>query len=145
MFEDDFWHSPISGVLTRQNHQNIQDGRRMEERRRRGHRLRPRPARSSLSYFESVDELDDDGLPVDTEVRREQEEREMMERLAKQVGTEVGYLYFVGGYVDGLEEWREDYLRSNHELIWRDPMPDWEDVPPQELPEMEMEMEIDYE
>jgi hypothetical protein len=112
----DFWNSPISGLMTRQNHVLMRECQRMSERRARGNTPRPRPPRSSLSLCESA------GEPGNAEVMRAEEEareRERWERKARKVGAEVGYLYF-SGTTDGLEEWRDEYLRSNHNLIWRD-------------------------
>ena len=43
---------------------------------------------------------------------------EKLERMARKVGEEVGYLYFIGK-VDGLFHWRDDYLRSDRQLVYR--------------------------
>jgi len=119
-FDADFWDSPISGLITRQSHNSLKELQRMAERRARGNTPRARPPRSSLSYCESVGELDVDGEAAEMiRTAEEAEERERWERKARRVGAEVGYLYFVGT-VDGLEDWREEYLRSDHGLIWRD-------------------------
>ncbi|KAF2686843.1 hypothetical protein K458DRAFT_429780 [Lentithecium fluviatile CBS 122367] len=119
-FEADFWDSPISGLITRQNHVSTKEYQRMSERRARGNTPRPRPPRSSLSYCESAGQLEV-GEHVEQEIRaaEEAQEREKLEKRARKVGAEVGYLYF-SGTVDGLDDWREKYLRSNHGLIWRD-------------------------
>lgn len=53
------------------------------------------------------------------------EEQEDLEREARKVGGEVGYLYFVGA-VDGMIEWREEYLMSAGDLVYRKPVSDSE-------------------
>jgi hypothetical protein len=119
-FDADFWDSPISGLITRQSHNSLKELQRMADRRARGNIPRPRPPRSLLSYCESAGELGEDGEAVeDIKAAEEAQEREWWERKARQVGTEVGYLYF-SGTVDGLEDWRKEYLRSDHSLIWWD-------------------------
>jgi hypothetical protein len=47
------------------------------------------------------------------------EKMERLERKARRIREEVGYLYFVGDGFDGLFEWREDFLRSDRQLIYR--------------------------
>lgn len=49
---------------------------------------------------------------------QEEEAAEEFERATRKVGTEIGYLYMIGS-IDGLFEWREDYLRSARNLIYR--------------------------
>lgn len=119
-FDADFWDSPISGLITRQSHNSMKEYQRMAERRARGNTPRPRPPRSSLSYCESAGEVEFQGGAAEKlRAAEEEQERERWERKARQVGAEVGYLYF-SGTVDGLADWREDFLRSDHSLIWRD-------------------------
>jgi hypothetical protein len=119
-FHADFWDSPISGLITRQHHVLEKEYQRMSERRARGNTPRPRPPRSSLSFCESTGEpgINDD-VTGEIKAQEEAQERERWERKARKIGAEVSYLYF-SGTVDGLEDWREEYLRSNHSLIWRD-------------------------
>jgi hypothetical protein len=52
------------------------------------------------------------------EEMREREKKEYLERERRKVGGEVGYLYFVGA-VDGLMEWREEFLISDRQLVYR--------------------------
>ena len=125
-FDADFWDSPISGLITRRSHKKLKEYQRMEERRARGNKPRPRPPRSSLSHCESVGQVDVDGEAAEQlRTAEEAAERERWERKARRVGAEVGYLYFLGT-VNGLDDWREEYLRSDHSLIWRNEQ-QWED------------------
>lgn len=118
--EQVFWDSPISGVILRQNYQSVQESQRMAERRARGHMPRPKLPRSSLSYSESSAEVEVDESMLER-MRREEEEEELQREIRK-VGGQVGYLYFVGS-VDGLKAWREDYLRSDRQLVHRRAIP----------------------
>jgi hypothetical protein len=120
-FEADFWDSPISAHLSLQYHQQVKDNERMIARRARGNTPRPKPPRSCLSYSERSDELDVDDNRL--EYIWKMEELEVLERKARKIGEEVGYLYFVGE-VDGLLEWREDYLRSDRQLVYRKEAPE---------------------
>jgi hypothetical protein len=88
----------------------------MAERRARGNAPRPRPPRSSLSYSEHTDEVKLDEKLLEEMLKRE--EMEIFERQTRKVGEEVGYLYFVGG-IDGLRIWREDFMRSDRQLVFR--------------------------
>ncbi|KAF2250768.1 hypothetical protein BU26DRAFT_383317, partial [Trematosphaeria pertusa] len=118
-FPADFWASPVSNVIARRTHRYLQDEKRKIERRARGNKLRQRPPRSSLSHCESAEALrSDEDLEEKIKLREEAEEQERLERKARKVGAEVGYLYFVGE-IDGLDQWKEDYLRSNHNLVSR--------------------------
>lgn len=120
-FEPEFWDAPISAYISRQAHQHVKDEQRMAARRARGNTARPRPPRSSLSYSAHTDEVE-----VDKETLEEMEKREEMEkleRMARKVGEEVGYLYFIGE-VDGLFHWRDDYLRSDRQLVYRKVVPE---------------------
>ncbi|KAH7385950.1 hypothetical protein BKA66DRAFT_415529 [Pyrenochaeta sp. MPI-SDFR-AT-0127] len=114
--DPDFWDLPISGLVSLQNFQHNQNNQRLAARRARGNAPRPRPPRSSLSFSETPDEVIVDQNWI--EKMREEEEREGLEKETRKVGREVGYLYFVGA-IDGMEEWREDYLRSNRQLVTR--------------------------
>jgi hypothetical protein len=116
-FDPKFWDSPVSGVTIQDNYRHALEERRMAERRARGNTPRPRPPRSSLSYCESAE-----AIVVDKKLEeaiRLREEADEIEREARKVGEEVGYLYFVGA-LDGLEEWRDDVLKSKPHLVWRD-------------------------
>jgi hypothetical protein len=115
-FEPEFWGSPISGLTSRQHYQSILDSQRMAARRARGNAPRPKPPCSSLSYSEHREETAIDEKTL--EEMREREEKEYLERETRKVGGEVGYLYFVGA-VDGLMEWREEYLISDRQLVYR--------------------------
>jgi hypothetical protein len=88
----------------------------MTERQARGNILRPKPPRTSLSYSERSDDIETDETLL--EQMWKTEELESQERQARKIGEEVGYLFFVGD-IDGLDEWREDYLRSDRQLVYR--------------------------
>jgi hypothetical protein len=122
-FEPDFWDSPISAPLSRQFYQQSKENEQAAARRARGNTSRPKPPRSSLSSSERPDEFDIDDSQLQQLWRME--ELEIQERQAKKVGEEVGYLYFVGE-LDGLLEWREDYLRSARHIIYRKDTPELE-------------------
>ncbi|KAF1849438.1 uncharacterized protein K460DRAFT_90967 [Cucurbitaria berberidis CBS 394.84] len=115
-FEPDFWDSPICGLTSRRDFQHVLENQRMAARRARGNIPRPKLPRSSLSHTELSEQLhvDEDWI----EAMREKEELEELEREARKVGEEVGYLYFVGT-IDGMEEWKEDYLQSDRQLVVR--------------------------
>ncbi|KAF1918408.1 hypothetical protein BDU57DRAFT_515157 [Ampelomyces quisqualis] len=115
-FEQDFWDAPISASLTHQYHQTAREEKRMAARRARGNAPPPKPPRSSLSRSERSDEIEMDEQELDMMWRLE--ELKSLERQATKVGEEVGYLYFVGE-IDGLSEWKEDFLRSDRQLIYR--------------------------
>jgi hypothetical protein len=115
-FDPEFWDEPVSAPLSRKVYQEARDYQRMAERRARGNAPRPRPPRSSLSHSEHTDEVRLDEKLLEEMLKRE--EIEILERQARKVGEEVGYLYFVGG-VDGLCIWREDFLRSYRQLVFR--------------------------
>ncbi|KAF1962053.1 hypothetical protein CC80DRAFT_499490 [Byssothecium circinans] len=120
-FGPDFWEDPISGIVTRQNHRNIQEDQRMAERRARGNKPRPRPARSSLSSCENADEIGSDEEVDELQQAREEEEKQFAR--VEQAAKEVGWLYFVW---DGLEwDWGNDevYFASNLALVWRKEQP----------------------
>ncbi|CAO2651919.1 Nn.00g002020.m01.CDS01 [Neocucurbitaria sp. VM-36] len=119
-FEPNFWESPISGLISLRTFQQIQETQRMAARRARGNAPRPKPPRSSLSHSELSEELQVDKDWV--EIMKEKDDREELERQARKVGEEVGYLYFVGA-IDDMEEWKEDYLRSDRQLVIRKPVP----------------------
>lgn len=111
-FPDHFWQEPISGIVTRKNHQQLRATSRMSQRRARGNTPRSRPARSSLSFQESAD-----NVYTEEDIQAE-EQKEMMRRKARKVGATVGYLYF-NGKPNMLDDWKEDFLRSNHTLVTR--------------------------
>jgi hypothetical protein len=48
----------------------------------------------------------------------ESEEFDRVQREVRKVGEEVGYLYFVGK-IDGFREWREEFLRSDRQIVYR--------------------------
>ena len=121
--EPDFWDSPISGLLSFRTFQQIQDNQRMAARRARGNTLRPKPPRSSLSHSRLSEDLQVDENWA--EILRGKEELEKLEKEASKVGEEVGYLYFVG-LMDGMELWKEDYLRSDKQLVIRTLVPNSE-------------------
>jgi hypothetical protein len=123
---NEFWDHPISGYFSRLAHQNNRDQIRSAERRARGNTTRPRPPRSSLSYSETTDDVEVE--PGFEETLKEKEEREEWERQVRRVAAEVGYLYFVGGGINGLELWEEDFDRSAQHLITRTETPDAEAV-----------------
>ncbi|KAF2126998.1 hypothetical protein P153DRAFT_296581 [Dothidotthia symphoricarpi CBS 119687] len=118
-FQPGFWESPVSGVHVRLHYQVARENQRKAERRARGNMSRPRPPCSPLLYSETVGEIEIDEEMVQT--IKEKEYREEMERQARRAAGEVGYLYFNGG-IDGLEEWEDDVLRSNRDLVSRKPM-----------------------
>lgn len=119
-----FWDWPISGFYSRQNHQHIKERDRIAERRARGNKARPRPPRSALSYSETSEELQVE--PNFVETLKQREEGEELERQARKVAGQVGYLYFVGGGVNALELWSEDVERSDKDLVVRMAVPDSE-------------------
>ena len=53
------------------------------------------------------------------EMRRKEDEAEFG-RLMRRVSKEVGYLYLIGS-MERMEEWNNDYLESDRQLVWRDP------------------------
>ncbi|KAJ4305672.1 hypothetical protein N0V90_001203 [Kalmusia sp. IMI 367209] len=109
---ENFWNEPISDIMTRRNYRQIQDYNRMSERRARGNTPRPLPPRSSLSIYESAEDVE-----VDQDVQAK-DEKERMQSKARKIGATVGYLYFVGKS-NMLEDWKEDFLRSDHTLVNR--------------------------
>lgn len=111
-----FWESPISGYISLRNHQQIQEAQRMAERKARGNTTRPRPPPSSLSYSESLEGWDVDAGWIETQCQEEEQAR--VERAVRKIGEEVGYLYFVGA-IDGMDMWKDDFMRSNRNLIVR--------------------------
>ncbi|KAL6711408.1 hypothetical protein ACN47E_004342 [Coniothyrium glycines] len=115
-FDAEFFSSPIPGLLSLRNHQNVRESQRMAERRARGNGLRPKPPRSSLSYSQSSEDIVMDRVCFETFAKKVEEEE--LERETRRVAREVGYLYFVGD-VDGLTEWREEYSASNQHLVIR--------------------------
>jgi hypothetical protein len=115
-FQPNFWDEPISASLSRQYYKQTKDNERMAERQARGNTPRPKPPRSSLSYSERSDDIETDKTLL--EEMWKTEELESRERQARKIGEEVGYLFFIGE-VDGLNEWREDYLRSDRQLVYR--------------------------
>ncbi len=121
---NDFWDQPLSGYFSRLTYENNRDQFRSAERRARGNMTRPRPPRSSLSYSETTDDVQVD--PGFVETLKQKEEREERERQIRKVAGEVGYLYFVGGGINGLEKWEEDVARSAQHLIVRTEVPDSE-------------------
>ncbi|EOA90503.1 hypothetical protein ACJQWK_07437 [Exserohilum turcicum] len=112
-----FWDWPIPGFFSWRNHRSIKEQGRMAERRARGNTTRPRPPRSSLSYSETPEQVQ--VAPDFIETLAQREEREELERQTSKVAREVGYLYFVGGGINGLESWRDDFERSDKDLIVR--------------------------
>lgn len=127
-FDPDFWDTPISCYASRQNYRYLKDEERMQARRARGGQARPRPPRSSLSYSAHTDEVEIDEETLEQMERRE--EMEQLERMAKKVGEEVGYLYFVGD-TDGSFLWRNEYLRSDRQLVYRKEAPETQAEEPQ--------------
>lgn len=115
-FEPEFWDAPISAYISHQNYQHVIAEQRMAQRRARGNTARPRLPRSSLSYTALTEELDVDDETLEDMRRRE--EHEILVRQARKVGEEVGYLYFIGD-INGMLYWRDDYLRSDRQLVWR--------------------------
>lgn len=110
-----FWDSPLSLLLSRQTYQYARDQARMEERYARGNKSRPKPPPSPLSSSQSVEDLHVDQDFAET--LYETEEKERLERQAKKVAKEVGYLYFVGGSIDGMMEWKEDIDQGSKVLV----------------------------
>jgi hypothetical protein len=115
-FKPNFWDDPISASLSLYFYQQSKDNQRIVERQARGDTLRPKPPRSSLSYSERSDDIETDESVL--EQMWKTEELEIQERQARKIGEEIGYLYLVGK-VDGLDEWRRDFLRSDHQLVYR--------------------------
>ncbi|KAF2822092.1 hypothetical protein CC86DRAFT_458611 [Ophiobolus disseminans] len=120
-FEPEFWDAPISAYVSRRNYRHSKDEQRMAARRARGNTTRPRPPRSSLSYSAHTDEVEINDETLEEMEKREESEK--LERMARKVGEEVGYLYFIGD-VDGLLHWREDYLRSDRQLVYKKAVPE---------------------
>jgi hypothetical protein len=122
---EEYWQRPIGGVLSWWQHQLNEEDKRKEERKARGNRSRPKPPRSSLSMSETADDVPLD--PGTLEILLQKEEREAVERALERatgrVAAEVGYLYFVGGGIDHLEEWKEDYEISDGTLVLRNETP----------------------
>ncbi|KAI8943156.1 hypothetical protein NX059_001185 [Plenodomus lindquistii] len=119
----EFWDVPISGYVSLRNYQQIQENQRMIQRKARGNTPRSRPPRSSLSYSESSEGWEVDQNIIETFCQ--EENRARMARAARKVAEEVGYLYFVG-QIDGVEEWRDDFMRSDKSLIIRARIPNSE-------------------
>jgi hypothetical protein len=115
-FRPEYWDAPISAALSRHAYRKAQRDDREDKRKERGYTKCPRPPRSSLSQVERSEEIQLDQALLDQ--MRQTEERERLERRIKRVGEEVGYLYFVGE-VDGLEEWSDDYAKSDRHLVTR--------------------------
>jgi hypothetical protein len=115
-FEPDFWDSPISAHLSLQNYQHTKDSERLAARRARGGTPRPKPPRSSLSHSMHIDELEVNESLLQRLSHIEESDR--LHRLVEKVGVEVGYLYIVGA-PDGLLKWRDDFLKSDRELVYR--------------------------
>lgn len=116
-FPAHFWEKPISGSDCRRIYLERKDNERYAAYRARGSTLRPIPPRSSLSHCELSEdiEFDEDEL----EQMRMTARAEALERKAWKVGEQVGYLYFVGDDFDGLFDWRDDFLRSDRQMIYR--------------------------
>jgi hypothetical protein len=57
--------------------------------------------------------------PEFIETLKQREEREELERQTRKVAEQVGYLYFVGGGINGLDVWQEDVERSDKDLVVR--------------------------
>jgi hypothetical protein len=117
-FNPDFWDNPLPEFVCRRNYMNTAEHRRALARRARGNQLRPKPPRSSLSLSEVVEEVQMDENQLE-EMRRTEEAAEFG-RLMRRVSKEVGYLYLIGS-MDCMEEWNDDYLDSDKQLVWRDP------------------------
>lgn len=116
-FSSEFWESPLSAYHSRQTYQEAKDRERTSAHRARGSAPRPKPPRSSLSLCELSEDIDIDQGELEQTWRAEQTEE--LERQVRKVGEQVGYLYFVGDDFDGLFDWREDFLRSDRQLIYR--------------------------
>lgn len=112
-----FWERPICGSDCRRIYRDRKDNERYCAYRARGNTLRPIPPPTSLSHCELSEdiEIDQDEL----EQMRRVEQAEALERKAWRVGEQVGYLYFVGDDFDGLFDWRDDFLRSDRQMIYR--------------------------
>ncbi|KAL5119840.1 hypothetical protein ACEQ8H_002201 [Pleosporales sp. CAS-2024a] len=115
-FEANFWNQPMSAHLSLRYRQQKKEDERMAARRARGNTTLPKPPRSSLSNSEQSDEIEIDHTQL--EMLWKMEELEMQERQARKIAEEVGYLYFVGE-MDGLREWRAEYLTSDRQLVYR--------------------------
>jgi hypothetical protein len=139
-FEPEFWNEPISASLSRHYYQQAKDNERMAIRRARGNTALPKPPRSSLSHSERSDEIQIEEAVLEQMWRAE--ELESLERQARKIGEEVGYLYFVGE-IDGLYEWREDFLRSDRQLVYRQVVSEPE--PKHDEPESDTEEDEDSE
>jgi hypothetical protein len=112
-----FWDWPIPGFFSWRNYRSTKEQGRMAERRARGNTTRPRPPRSSLSYSETSEQMQVE--PEFIETLKQREEREELERQTRKVAEQVGYLYFVGGGINGLDVWQEDVERSDKDLVVR--------------------------
>jgi hypothetical protein len=117
-FNPAFWEHPLPEVVCRRNYENIAEHQRLVARRARGNKLRPKPPRSSLSVSEVAEEVQMDENQLG-EMRRAEKAAEF-EKMVYRVSREVSYLYFVGS-MDSMEEWSDDYLKSDRQLVWRDP------------------------
>lgn len=118
-FDPDFFTEPISGLLCLRTYQHVQENQRMAECRARGFSSRPKPPRSSLSQSQSSEDLVVDEAWLESMAQKE--ELEELEREARKVGTEVGYLYFIGAG-DNVEQWEDDFWRSDRQLVVRKPV-----------------------
>lgn len=88
----------------------------MAARKARGNTTRPRPPCSPLSHSETAESCHVD--PAWLEAFHREEEQARAEKEANKVAEEVGYLYFVGA-IDGMEAWKDDFVRSNRTLVVR--------------------------
>jgi hypothetical protein len=117
-FSPDFWEKRISESEFRRIYRHEKENKSISAYHARGNRPRPIPPRSPLSHCELSEDIEIDQDELEQMWRTEQ--AEALERKAWKVGEQVGYLYFVGDHFDGLFDWRDDFLRSDRQMIYRD-------------------------
>jgi hypothetical protein len=116
-FPAHFWETPISDSDSRRIYRERRDNELYSAYRARGNALLPIPPRSSLSHCELSEDVETD--QDELEQMWVSERAAALEQKAWRVGEQVGYLYFVGDDFDGLFDWRDDFLRSNRQIIYR--------------------------
>lgn len=116
-FAPDFWDRRFPESEFRRIYREAKQKESYAAYRARGCRPRPIPPRSSLSQCELSESIEIDQNELEQMKRMEQ--AEALGRKAWKVGEQVGYLYFVGDHFDGLFDWRDDFLRSNRQMIYR--------------------------
>lgn len=115
----EFFANPIPASHAHYHYRQIQDGQHSGARRANRYKRRAegyRPARSSLAMSELARDVTTDN--ADLERMNLAAEDAELQRLARTVATEVGYLYFVGE-ANCSKEWRREIEQSNKSLVFR--------------------------